>query len=512
MIKVNKKDKHIAIIGAGVSGIAAANIWQKCGYSVTIYEASNQIGGQWNLTYPGVRLQNTAPQYQFSEFPWPFETDRHPTGENVLKYLNEAIEKFDIDVKLGSKVIKMVTDDIGWKLTFENGQENSFSYVVIATGQYPGGDKKRIPQFKNMDLYKGEIITNIKSTNVFKNKKVAVIGFGKTALDFSVWSSEIANSTKHIFRTPRWTIPDYLLGIDYTKPFCARFVSDMMPSWCHSSFMQKILHKKLSSIVNYIWNFITVLILFQHRKDAKLGSIDKSVLDIVIPPKSQFLADFRSATAIAPNKYYKYIAHKQITPHRGEISSFFENGVILSDGCKIEANLICICCGNEAPNYEFLPKKYAQYLRIDGGPSLYRHQIDPRIPTLGFAGYNHGFLHITLSEMGALWQIAVFENNLQLPSKKEMLASAKRVSTWKTDNSSYESTFNMGVNSRYQQHLDVLLQDIGVSQWRKLPNIFSEVFSRYNPTDYKGVVEKYLEESEKRKVNGKKKYVVPIDA
>lgn len=512
MLKSKEKAQKIAIIGAGVSGISAANVWQRCGYSVTVFEASNKIGGQWNQAYPGVRLQNTAPQYQFSEFPWPFETDRHPTGKDILAYLDAAITEFNIDVKTGFKVIKMITNDIGWKITFENGEESSFSYVMIATGQYPGGDKKRKPTFKNLDLYKGEIITSIDSKEVFKNKEVAIIGFGKTALDFATWSGAIAKSTKHIFRTPRWTIPDYLLGIDYTIPFFARFGSDMMPSWGYSSFMQRFLHKRLSFIVSAFWSFIATLFLFQHRKNAKLRNIDKSTLDIVIPPKSQFVADFRSASALAPKRYYEYIAHKQITPYRSQVSSFFENGVVLSDGSKVEANLVCLCVGNEAPSYEFLPEEYAQYLAVDGGPSLYRHQIDPRIPNLGFTGYNHGFLHIALSEMGTLWQVAAYEKDLQLPSEEEMLASAQRVSQWKSSNSSYESTFNIAVNTRYQQHLDILLQDIDVSQWRKLPNIFAEVFSRYSPTDYKGVIEKYLEKSKKRKAKGEVKHVVTTDA
>jgi len=503
---------RIAVIGAGVSGIAAANVWQKCGYAVTVYEASDKVGGQWTKAYPDVSLQNTAAQYRFSDFPWPFETARHPTGKDVLKYLNAAVKAFKIDVKFGFKVTEMIVDDIGWKLTFENGEEASFSYVVLATGTYPWGEKKRKPRFKNMDLFEGEVITNINSKDVFKDRNVAVIGFGKTGLDFATWSGEIANSTKHIFRTPRWTVPDFLLGIDFTRPFFSRFGTDMMPSWVHSSSAQNFLHKKLSFIVKPFWKLIATLFQFQYRKDAKLGSIDQNVLDIVIPPKSQFTSDLRSASALAPDRYYEYVAHRKIEPHRGEVSSFFEKGVVLSDGSKIEADLVCICCGNDAPTYQFLPDEYVQYLTIDGGPALYRHQIDPRIPNLGFSGYNHGFMHFALAEVGTLWQIAVFENNLQLPSKEEMLASAQRVSKWKLENSAYEATYNIAVNTRFQQHTDILLQDIGLSQWRKLPNIFAEVFARYDPSDYDGIVEKYLEESEKRRLKGMVKQVMPVDA
>jgi len=494
---------RVAVIGAGVSGVAVANVWQSCGYAVTVYEASDRIGGQWTKTYPGVRLQNTAPQYQFAEFPWPFKPDRHPTGEKILDYINAAVREFRLDVKLGRAVTQMVETDSGWTLTFNDGARESFSYVVIATGQYPGGDAKRQPQFENMDAFKGEVITNIDSPDMFTGKRVAVVGFGKTALDFAAWSAPIAEETVHVFRTPRWTIPDYLLGIDYTRPFFARFGSDMMPAWCHSSGPQKFLHNRLGGVVDGFWSFIATMFQFQHRRDAKLGGKDPSVLDTVMPPKSQFVADLRSASALAPERYYEHVAHGRITPRRGEVTAFDADGLVLGDGERVAADLVCLCCGNEAPTFPYLPEKYRSFLEgQDGGPALYRHLIDPRIPRLGFAGYNHGFLHIALCEMGALWQVAALRGDLQLPSQAEMLASAERVAAWKRDTSSYEPTYNIAVSTRYQQYLDILLQDLGISQWRKLPNLPAEIFARYDPTDYRGVVQAYLAKSEKRQSKG----------
>ena len=94
------KQGRVAVIGAGVSGIAYAHVWKKCGYDVTVFEASAQCGGQWTQTYPGVSLQNVASQYRFSDLPWPFTPDRHPTGEQVLRYLQAAVQAFALDVRL----------------------------------------------------------------------------------------------------------------------------------------------------------------------------------------------------------------------------------------------------------------------------------------------------------------------------------------------------------------------------------------------------------------------------
>ena len=143
---------------------------------------------------------------------------------------------------------------------------------------------------------------------------------------------------------------------------------------------------------------------------------------------------------------------------------------------------------------------YRAYLENQtGGPALYRHLIHPKIPRLGFAGYNHGFLHIATCEVGALWLVAAFRGELKLPSPEDMMISAKRIAQWKREHTAFEATCNLAVNTRYQQHLDVLLQDLGISQWRKLPNVAAEMFMRYSPLDYCGVFAEYQEGCKKRR-------------
>ena len=60
---------NIAIIGAGITGIAAASILNKAGHRTTLFEKSDKVGGVWAVGYPGVYLQNTAYQYTLAEFP-----------------------------------------------------------------------------------------------------------------------------------------------------------------------------------------------------------------------------------------------------------------------------------------------------------------------------------------------------------------------------------------------------------------------------------------------------------
>ena len=47
------------------------------------------------------------------------------------------------------------------------------------------------------------------------------------------------------------------------------------------------------------------------------------------------------------------------------------------------------------------------------------------------------------------------------------------------------------MNTRFQQYLDVLLQDLGLNPYRKMPNILAELFSQYGPDDYADIYEEY---------------------
>lgn len=516
---------RVAVIGAGVSGIGAANVWRRSGYDVVVYEAAASPGGQWLQAYPGVRLQNTYEQYHFPSFPWPFKPDRHPTKEQVLKYITLAIEEFDIDVKYKHRVMNIQrregNDGSNWELTIqEEGsddvQSESFCYIVIAIGQYPWGDKKLQPSFPNREVYKGTVLTNINSRQEdFSNKKVAVVGFGKTGLDFATWASKMDTSTTtHIFRTPRWSIPEYIFGICYSRPFFARFSTDLMPSWCHSSKATQFLHSQMKFLVDFFWMFFMASVFtIQHTLDAKVAKLPreerlaaKQRLGQVFPPKAQFVNDLRSATAMCPDDYMSNVASGRLQVRRAEVEAFLPNGLKLSTGEEIEADVVCLCCGNKAPTYStfFDPaSREAAILRDSeqrqGGVVLYRHVVHPSIPDLGFAGNNHSFLHTSLVEMGALWMVAAFEGYLELPSEKRQIASAHRVAQYKQQNISFEPTYNMAVSTRFQQYLDMLCLDLGISPWRKLPNPVAEYFQRYGASDYATCVEEYLKLRETNK-------------
>jgi cation diffusion facilitator CzcD-associated flavoprotein CzcO len=491
----NESNLPVAVIGAGISGIAAAHVLKKNGYHVIVFEKSESIGGVWSVAYPNIRLQNISPHYYFAEFPWPFTPDRHPTGEQILRYLNASVEHFQLDVRLQHEVLGLEEQPDGWLVRYKNQsgiQAASFGYVVVSSGQYTDG--KYRPCFPGQDQFSGKILTerDIHSLDQFDGQRVVIVGFGKSALDMATFAAPRSKQTVHIFRTPRWTIPERILGIDFTHALFSRFGSVMMPSWAHPTSLERFLHHRLGFFVAGFWHFISSVFRFQALRYGR--GKDKTANDRLerVLPAHRLIPDLRSAAAIVPDEYFPLVAAGKIKPYHAELAGFSQEGVILKNGETLPCDLVVLSLGSQTPIFPFLPDKYRHLLEGEqDGVQLYRHLIHPRIPRMGFAGFNHGFMHIPEVEIGTLWLIAVLRGELALPPVEEMERSIERIRSWKRANIQFEPSRSCATNTRFQQYLDILLKDLGVSPYRKLPNVFAEVFGRYAAADYGGVLDEY---------------------
>ena len=74
--------KHIAIIGAGVAGLATARSVLQAGRDCTIFERSSVLGGVWSDGYLNFGVQVQRELYEFSDWPLPPEAPDFYPGPN----------------------------------------------------------------------------------------------------------------------------------------------------------------------------------------------------------------------------------------------------------------------------------------------------------------------------------------------------------------------------------------------------------------------------------------------
>ncbi|NNP72691.1 NADPH-dependent 2,4-dienoyl-CoA reductase [Acinetobacter defluvii] len=149
--------KNIAVIGAGPAGLSFATYAADRGHKVTIFEASNQIGGQFNIakTIPGKE-----------EF---YET---------LRYFKRKIEL--------QPNIKLVLNHVA---TYEELSAENFDEIVVATGVTPR-------QLNIEGINHPKVLSYIEVLRDRKpvGKKVAIIGAGGIGFDTAEYLSHEGES------------------------------------------------------------------------------------------------------------------------------------------------------------------------------------------------------------------------------------------------------------------------------------------------------------------------------
>lgn len=498
---VIEKGSRIAVIGAGISGIAAANMLKKNGFVPVVFEKFERLGGVWATAYPEVHLQNIYTQYRLSDFDWSFQPELHPSGEQVMRYLTEAVAHHKLDVRLNHEVLEAKEQADGWLVRYKNREgvhEESFPYLILAAGQYTDG--KNTPQFLDQEQFKGKIITEreITSLEVFNSKRVVIVGYGKSALDMATLAAKQSEQVHHVFRDANWLIPEWILGAHFTYALFTRFGNVMMTSWAQPTAMERFLHNNLKFMISGFWDFIQSIVLFQLKRNGKGKDQAAQERLKTLIPEHKILMDFRSSGALGPEDYYPLVAEGKILPYRSEIECFAHDAVQLKNGKVIPCDVVVLSTGYNTPTFPFLPDMYRVLLEAEkDGVQLYRHMLHPHIPRLAFAGFNHGYMHVPSVEIGTQWLCAHLRGELELPSTDEMERSMEYVRQWKRENIKFEKARSCAVSTRFQQYIDILLMELKLNPYRK-SNPIAELFSRYEASDYKGVFEEYERAKAKR--------------
>lgn len=201
----------VAILGAGPSGLVAAKEAIHKGFSVTIFEKSQDIGGVWNsetgAVWQSMRTNISKFTCAFSDFPWPKESATFPKASEMLEYLrnytkthgitqyihfNSTVKNVDKDTSQHNKWIVKSEED--GKITSE-----SFDAVVVATGIF---NTPVIPEIPGS--YHGVIShsKDYKSPQGFVGKKVLVVGNSFSGTEIAADISNLASKVTHLYHNP----------------------------------------------------------------------------------------------------------------------------------------------------------------------------------------------------------------------------------------------------------------------------------------------------------------------
>ena len=177
----------ILIIGAGPTGLFAVFEAGLLKLKCHLIDALAEPGGQCSEIYP------KKPIYDIPAYPEILAGD-------LTKKLLEQSKQFEPGFTLGERaetIEKKV--DGSFVVTTNKGTQHSAPVVAIAGGL--GSFEPRKPAIKNLSDYEDHgVAYMIKDPEVYRNKRVVIAGGGDSALDWTIFLSEVASNVTLIHR------------------------------------------------------------------------------------------------------------------------------------------------------------------------------------------------------------------------------------------------------------------------------------------------------------------------
>lgn len=202
----------IAIIGAGLSGLAMAMRLQQAGIDTfTIFEKSDGAGGTWRQNrYPGAACDVPSHLYSFSFEPAADWSRVFPRQAKILSYVNRSVRRHNLEayIRFNTEVTHARFDDARreWRLRTAGGEEHRARVLICACGQL---SRPRYPEVEGRLTFRGVQFhsANWQPGCDLSDQVVGVVGTGASAAQLI---PAIAPRVRKLYvfqRTPVWVLP-----------------------------------------------------------------------------------------------------------------------------------------------------------------------------------------------------------------------------------------------------------------------------------------------------------------
>ena len=339
--------KDVIIVGAGISGIAAGyNLKKSCpNKSFSILEGRENIGGTWDLfKYPGIRSDSDMHTLGFRFKPW-IHDKSIADGPSIMEYLHETINEYKLNdnILLNHKV-----DSANWnskksqwelKINVNNDLKDMTCNFFFLCGGYYSYTKPHMPYFKNQENFKGQIVHPQfwDESLDYKNKKIAVIGSGATAITIVPAIAEQAEHVVMIQRSPTYVV---------SGPS-----EDVI-----NKFLRRVLPERITYFLirwkNILYQSFTFFMARKYPERTKNRILDLAKNEIGVENVNQhFTPSYKpwdQRICLVPDSdLFNAINNKKASVVTDTINEFRQDGILLDSGKKIEADIIITATGIE---------------------------------------------------------------------------------------------------------------------------------------------------------------------
>src|SRR5712671_6914139 len=474
--------KQVCVIGAGVSGLAAAKAFAAHGHKVTIIEKSGDLGGVWDpaRSYPDVQTQSPKDLYRYTDQAMPDTYPEWPKGPQVHAYLSDYARGHGLDrpMRLKTSVVAMnrrTDGKPGWTLELEtpNGKASEdFDFLAICTVQFSEPQALSLPGEDAFKAQGGQILhsSSYNDASLAKGRKVVVLGGSKSATDIAVNAVDSgASEVTIVYREPVWRIPYFIGGlVNFKRILYIRAQEEMFRSWGIGA-MSRAAHAVAKPLIWANWRALESLLKLQFKLK-KCGMV----------PERRIEDGVNCSVPIATPKFFPMVADGRIKAIRGTFDHYDGRTIVMTGGERVAADVVILAIGFKL-GVPFLPEAYRNKLvEPDGQYRLYRVIANPDLPDMGFVGFNSCFCTVLCAEMAANWLVRYCDGQLaNQPSAAEMYRNRDMMLHFRRVERPAAGVYGgLCIAPYHFKHFDELLADMGATIRRRSPLI-----EKFTPPD-----------------------------
>lgn len=199
----------VAVIGAGVSGMATGLRLQQAGLPFTIFEKALEVGGTWRENrYPGLTIDVPSPLYTFRDHRHPGWSRWMPGWQEILDYHRNVSAATGLreHIRFGAEVVAATWSGTVWDLELADGEHHQAQALVCAAGflHHP-----RFPEIEGLQTFAGQTAHSAQWRDdiAVAGRRVGVIGAGSTGVQLVAALGGVASHVTLFQRTAQWIFP-----------------------------------------------------------------------------------------------------------------------------------------------------------------------------------------------------------------------------------------------------------------------------------------------------------------
>lgn len=392
------------IIGAGSSGITAAQVLQASGVDFDCFEVGSEVGGNWRYdndngmssAYASLHINTSRQLMEYAAYPMPSSLPDYPSHWQIAGYFDDFVDHFGLRERITFRTevtrVEPVSTDPGAPLfavttrdlTTGETETRRYRSVLVASGHH-WDPRWPEPAFPGAESFPGEQLHAhyYRTPEVLAGKRVLVLGIGNSATDIAVESSRVAAHTDLAMRRGAHILPKYMFGTPTDR--LSDSAMARLPFWFQRFSMELMLRLTQGKVTDY-----------------GLPEPDHRVLH-AHPTVSQDLLNRlgHGDLGIRPN-----------------LDHFEGSEVVFTDGTRSRYDVVVYCTGYKV-TFPFLDETVLH--AADNHIDLFHRVVDPEHPGLYFIGLIQPLGAIMpLAEAQAEWVADLLTGRAALPSAAEM--------------------------------------------------------------------------------------------